>query len=353
LVLGCGARVDRAEESSQPIVYGSDDRKEYFEVTDGAARLTMSESMVAITSKTWFSSIEGDGPRWPSWGDVEHLCPGEPFADQPVAAFCTGVLVDWDLVLTAGHCTRVFPVDDTIVVFDYFYRQPGELAATTVDTVDVVEIVAESLDPVGVEPRLDYAWLRLRAPVLPPRRPVPVFVTPPPLRLGDPIVSIGAGGGVPMKLDAGGRVRNVRESTRDYFVADVDSSHGSSGAGAFSSEFALLGILARGGADFVDTPEGCRATLRVNEDAATEQFTYAHQAVHGLCGRSPSASSLCRADCGEPCRALAPPELMASGGCVFAGRRRKLSGASSNGALLALAAMGALRNRFRFSGTRS
>src|SRR6266850_2085585 len=90
----------------------------------------------------------------PSWGDAKGLCPGERFSVQPAAAFCSGVLVDWDLVLTAGHCARVYALGDFVVAFDYFYQAPGELAL--VDLREPVELVAEALDPAGTEPRLDY-----------------------------------------------------------------------------------------------------------------------------------------------------------------------------------------------------
>ena len=127
---------------------------------------------------------------------------------------------------------------------------------------------------------------------------------------------MGTGGGVPIKFDAGARIRDLHESAADYFVADVDTSRGSSGAGAFTQEFALLGILVRGAMDFVDREDGCRATNLETEDHAREHFTYAHRAVSALCANNPQASSLCRPQCGVPCEALPPLEL-AGGGCTL------------------------------------
>jgi hypothetical protein len=138
------------------------------------------------------------------------------------------------------------------------------------------------------------------------------------LGLNDPIVAISAGGGMPIKLDAGGRARDVRERWADYFVADVDTSRGSSGAGAFTQEFALLGVLARGGLDFVDRGAGCYVTNRTTEENAHEQFTYAHRAITGLCQKDPTASSLCRLQCDEPCQALPLPVTVARQGCSLA-----------------------------------
>src|SRR5437868_7000676 len=96
-ILGCAAEAEPVREAKGSIVYGSDDRKEYFAVADPAARATMSESMVAVVSKSSVRSSEkGFAIDAPSWKALDDLCPGEPFADQPAAAFCTGVLVDWD-----------------------------------------------------------------------------------------------------------------------------------------------------------------------------------------------------------------------------------------------------------------
>jgi Trypsin-like peptidase domain len=318
LALERGANADSLVEASRPLVYGHDDRQEYFEVADARARSVIKESVVALVSKRQLAALdEPFPPSTPTWADVDQLCPDEPFRDQPAGAFCTGVLVDWDLVLTAGHCVRLFTLQDTAVVFDYYYEAPGKIAARKEDTRGVVEIVAEALDGPSVEPRLDYAWLRLANDAGPARRPAAVYVAPPFLNLGDSIVSMGAGGGVPIKFDAGGRIRNLRESSADYFVADVDTSRGSSGAGAFNQDFALLGILARGGLDFVQRGNGCRVTNRVSEELATEQFTYAHRAVSALCAKNPRASSICRSQCGEPCRALPLPPSP-DGGCSVA-----------------------------------
>ncbi len=276
----------------------------------------MAGSMIALIPK---ASIQQTGSSLslsaPTWGAVENLCPGTRFADQPAAALCTGVLVDQDLVLTADHCVRVLPLADLAVVFGYYYRDAGTLAIDA--TADIASIVAEELDDEGTTPRLDYAWLRLRTPAPPSRAPAPIYVQDAAFDVGTPIVSIGAGGGIPLKLDAGGRVRDARADVGDYFVADTDTFGGGSGGGAFDAQMALLGILARGGTDFAPTEAGCNAVVQQPDgSSADEQFTYASRAVEGLCQRDPT-SSLCRADCGNPCTAT--PEPTSGGGCAMAG----------------------------------
>jgi hypothetical protein len=248
---------------------------------------------------------------------VQGLCPGEPFADQPAVAFCTGVLADWDLVLTAGHCVQAYALSDFVVVFGYFYSAPGQLAVQTSDIVEPVDVVGEAIDPQGSDPRLDFAWLRLGRVVSLPRKPAPVYVRPPPLMSDEPIVSIAAGGGIPMKVDADGRVQDPRASSLDYFVAETDTSGGASGGAAFDTSWSLRGVLARGGLDYVTTDAGCRATNYVASGLqAHEQYTYAHRAVEQLCKDQPSASFLCRSDCGNPCQAALGPNR-SQGGCGF------------------------------------
>jgi hypothetical protein len=331
LLLACGADVTSSGKRADAIVYGPDGRAEYFESSPDV-QSRMSESVVALVPRSQLHPRTGKVMvESASLGNVVGLCPGEPFADEPAAAFCTGVLVDWDLVLTAGHCLRLFALEDFAVVFDYAYRDSGRLDVRTDAVVDPVAIVSEALDPSGAEPRLDYGFIRLAGPVAPPRRPAPVYVRTSPLALGEPLVSIGSGGGVPLKVDEGGTVTDLRETIGDYFFADTDTVGGASGGGAFDSTLALAGILARGGADWVDTAEGCRTTAKAETGAtAQEQFTYSNRAVERLCEEGEAVSSLCRADCGEPCAARPRVEpAREDGGCAIGpswGSRRSSAG---------------------------
>lgn len=316
---------------SSPVIYGRDDRIELFEATPPTAAL-VSQAMVALIPTAYLRrTAEGSVVDAATWGDRETLCASERFADQPSAAFCSGVLVDWNLVLTAGHCVRVLSSDDYVVAFGYYYKAPGVLLVGE-DIAHVIEIVDERLDEPGAEPRLDYAWLRLDHAARSPRRPAPVYLGEPALAGGDPLVSIGTGGGIPMKVDLGGKMVDRRTERGDYFVATTDTAHGSSGGGAFDPSLSLLGVLARGEPDLATTEEGCNQTLHATADregygTAGEQFTYASAAVKALCEAAPTASSLCRSDCGAHCEALdrQAPEL-ATGCAVGApeqlGRRR-------------------------------
>jgi hypothetical protein len=125
-----------------PLSHGPDDRKEYFELTDSSLRSRVANSVVALIPKR---NLEGNSEpkvRAPTWAEVAGLCPSEPFSAQPSAALCSGVLVDWDLILTASHCVRALPLSELAVVFGYFYEDPESLAFGAGDTHEVLEIVA-------------------------------------------------------------------------------------------------------------------------------------------------------------------------------------------------------------------
>jgi len=300
--------VDRSE-----IVYGSDDRHEVFQTEDTAVRMRVSWSVVALVPKDAIVRKEGGVTiDAPSLGEVEGLCREEPFFAQPAAALCSAVLVDWDLVLTAGHCVHAIPLQDLAVEFGYYYDSPGRLALVDEDVIDADAVVAEALDVAGAEPRLDYAVIRLSRPVGASREPAAIRESA--VASGSKVVFAGAGGGVPLKIDTGGSVQDAHAPSFDFFTADTDTSRGASGGPAFDEDLALLGILARGGPDLIATDAGCNAAIHEPDGAgAQEEFTYAYRAMERLCDHDPKRS-LCRSGCGDPCSALPRRAAFGSGG---------------------------------------
>ena len=345
-----GATPAEIGQSRQRYVNGEDDRLDYFELEDDDLRAGVEQFVVALTSNTLTPVLaRNETALLQTWGELDNLCVGEPFADQPAAVFCSGVLVDWDLVLTSGHCVDVLPLSALRVVFDYYYREPGVLAVSDDSVYGVRQVLASANDSSSVSERLDFAWLRLTRPVHPPRRPAAVYTRGPAVEVGDPIINIGSGGGVPFKLDAGGSVQQSRDETLDYFVADTDTSQGSSGSGAFDVDLSLVGTLARGAPDFIDTAAGCRVTDRgVDPAEAIEEFTYVHRAVAALCERGVQ-SALCRVDCEQPCDTseTPPPREREDDGCALHAPASSPQSKRSLVGLLALAGSLVMRRRRR------
>jgi hypothetical protein len=315
----CGDRTVDAERVVRPIVHGTDDRREFFE-SSPEERGLIQASMVALISKRRLEISDGGAVRvtGPTLAAKAGLCPREAFGEQPGAALCSGVLVDWALVLTAGHCARAVPREDLAVVFGYYYRDAGQLALSERDIHDVAGVAADRESVSDARPHFDYAWLRLRTSVRPPRAPVAIRMDVARLSPGTAITFLGTGGGVPIKTDRGGLVADAGLPWRDLFLASTDTAAGASGGGAFDDELVLTGILEGGGLDYVVTDEGCKRVFRPAADARPEEtFTYASAALQGLCAAAPQASTLCRPACGDPCRALDPDALPESPGCTF------------------------------------
>jgi len=98
-----------ANEKTQKIIYGVDNRVKTFEAS---AR----DQALASSTAGMISSIEvvdiGDAYMLPpkSISDSMGLCKDERFADQPSAMSCSGFLVGPDLLVTAGHCVTSRPL---------------------------------------------------------------------------------------------------------------------------------------------------------------------------------------------------------------------------------------------------
>jgi len=320
--VSCSDGLRSSARLQQAIVHGQDGRREFYEAGDPLIQQRLARSSVALIDDRY---IEGSPPQLsastPTWSANHDVCPDEAFADQPAAAFCSGVLVDWDLVLTAGHCVRFLALADFSIAFGYYYKAAGTLELGSGQVVRPAKIVAEAFDPDGSVPRLDFAWLRLEHPVEARFQPVPFYSQVPELHAADPVVTIGAPGGVPLKFDDSGTIAEVRDAD-DFFIAATDTSAGWSGGAAYDSNLVLTSILARGATDLSESPQGCRVEVHAPADAPVEeQFTYAARAVQALCEEEPNRT-ICAADCGDICQAAAAPEPshQVDGGCSFTPR---------------------------------
>ena len=84
-----------ALREKQKVIYGVDNRVDLFQVTDAAA-IADSDAVVALFQATQVVD-NGDGTSTlvtQPFGTSRNLCGSEPFADQPVGAFCSGFLVE-------------------------------------------------------------------------------------------------------------------------------------------------------------------------------------------------------------------------------------------------------------------
>ena len=101
------AELARMAQDRQRGIYGVDDRKDLFQVTNAKTRRA-AEAVVALVEKADLSA-DGHGGwnlKTTSYQQDYKLCTNEAFSSQPLACFCSGFLVRPDVVATAGHCVK-------------------------------------------------------------------------------------------------------------------------------------------------------------------------------------------------------------------------------------------------------
>jgi hypothetical protein len=314
LGMGCGSSEEVfAGELSASVVYGTDDRVEVFNHPDADLRRIAEESIAALIP-TFRISREPNGTYalfTESLEDLHGLCADELFANQPTAAVCSGVLIDADLVLTAGHCIDAHtPCDAYRYVFNYHLEDPTHLAAIRDEDVYRCAQVVSQGAPLGRDYTPDFAVVQLDRPV--EGAHAPVLIRPAtPLNEQEPIAMIGFGSGLPAKIDSGGTVADPRADELDFFVANVDAFQGHSGSATFDSENRLAGILIGGRTpDYVTLDgESCQRVAVHADSQAAELIQNIAPIVAALCDDGWEAEELCgpKACQGEPCGSILPP----------------------------------------------
>lgn len=345
-------------ELAAPVVYGEDDRLEVYDHPSDELRQITRQSIVALIDTDQLRR-ESDGTYTILSITLERsksLCEDERFTNQPTAAICSGVLVQDDLILTAGHCARnQAECERKSYVFDYYLDGPSQLARIEDEDVYGCNQIVLRDESLGNSPTPDFAVIQLDRSVTGDHQPAPLRPATTPLVEQEPLTMIGFGSGLPAKIDSGGAVADPRTATLDYFVANPDAFAGHSGSATFDSNNELAGILVRGRApDYALSPEEqCNRVETFDDIEAGELIQYFAPIVSRLCAEGWGGDSLCEeTSCnGEPCGTEPPPvETIPGARPVAADSGCQVSQTSSSfGAIWAAALLLVLMRRVRRS----
>lgn len=290
-------------------IFGEDDRTEYY-LADPAMQAIARESVVALMLAQSLDVTDPSDVQIVAMelGWAYGLCAGERFFDQPTAAFCSGTLIDDDLVLTAGHCVETFTdCHSTAFVFDYYYEADGRLASiTSQDIYHCKELLVQEFSTTvtgSVTEGQDYAIIQLDRPVGAPHTPRPVNLSHAPLALGESVTVIGFPTGLPAKVETAGVVLDPQPIQLQRFTHNTDSFGGNSGSGTLDSSFEVAGILVLGVNDYEQSSQGCviPSVYPNRPEGYGMESNYVYTPIDALCALGWPSARLCgvAAACGD------------------------------------------------------
>ena len=258
------------------VIYGADDRKEVYQVTD-PGQLAVAHAVGALIDLSRITD-NGNGTFTISTTTSTDVCPNQPFASQPMAAFGTCFMVDDDSIATAGAFLDFVysgdtPLNSFRVVFGFEQTAPN--------TTNVIVSAADVFTPTAVEVNggTEYAILTVNQSMTTAnRKPLPVR------RLGSiadntrvGIVSYPAGSlaesfsGLPEKVAFGNRTRVYDNEPLSFFTANTDSFNHSDGSPVINQDtLQVEGILFAGDRDFY-SDGNCLVVNTVPDSAAFEK----------------------------------------------------------------------------------
>ena len=250
LLAACDAAIDPAQDAptadvlEQSVIYGADDRLDYYQLTDPDLIALADATAVLVDANQLYSSGSNIGISTPgTYGSNNGLCSTEPFYNQPEPGWCTGFLVGPETLVTAGHCVSNSDCNSTRFVFG-FRMNNASSSREIVSQNDVYSCDAVlARENSGTR---DYSVIRLDRPVT-GRTPLAVRASGAP-SVGTGLVISGHPNGLPVKVAGGATVKGV---SSNYLESNLDSYGGNSGSPVVNASTGVVeGILVRGENDF-------------------------------------------------------------------------------------------------------
>lgn len=227
--------------------YGSDDRKDYFEISDPLLK-KVAKSTATIINKNKLTKLpNGNFQQKTSKTAADiGMCPDAKFSSQKIFGHCSGSLVGKDQFLSAAHCYNEIGSDsykDMYVVFDYLLDSPSQVEIE-IKKENVYEIKELLYHEFSNRPEVvDLSLVRLDR-----------VVNRAPLKInrafkytnGTKLFMIGYPIGLPLKYTDNATITKV-DTERSAFATNLDSYSSNSGSSIFDVKTKeIIGVLVRG-----------------------------------------------------------------------------------------------------------
>ncbi len=250
------------------VIYGDDDRTDYYELTDPDVVYQTRASVLLVKNTDILPFAQGLVElKNKALGQNKNYCPTERFLRQPTAGFCSGFLVANNIVATAGHCIRdQISCDESSVAFNY-HMASQSYEPTILDENAVYQckrLIVSKTDTSGA----DFALIEIE-----PANGIP-FLTidvAKPVQ-GDTFRVIGYPLGLPLKVAGNGKFRS---NSTTHFTAALDTYNKNSGSPVINEKTgSVVGILVRGENDHTNKDNCLASKVCAEDECKGEDVTY-------------------------------------------------------------------------------
>lgn len=260
IFLNCSLNCFATTADDFRVIYGEDDREEFYQINDPFFRALFNQVVVIHDSnKSEFDDSLTMQKRY-------NICDSEKFNEQNAIMQCTGLLISSNRVITAGHCVPPEGKCDNLnFIFDYYYTSESVIPLVSPNkSYKCKKILRNSY----LSSTIDLAVVELERDV--DDRLPSILASESKLNITSNIAMVGSPLGIPLKLDREGKI--FKESNY-YWSANLDSFTGNSGSPIFNSYGEAEGILVAGAPDFYfDEENKCNKINICDENCSGERI---------------------------------------------------------------------------------